>query len=276
MNAADFEFVAHLVRQRSGLVLTPEKTYLVESRLAPLARRDGLASIEDLLRVVRQRRDERMLEAIVDAMTTNETFFFRDKTPFDLLRETILPQLSVRRAGAGRLRILCAAASTGQEPYSIAMMLDQQPTLTMGQPVEIVATDISDRVLDKAKSGLYTQFEVQRGLPVQYLMKYFDKDGDIWRINDRMRSMVSFRRHNLLDDMRTLGRFDIVFCRNVLIYFDQPTKRAVLEKMAAQLAPDGFLVMGAAETVLGVTTAFEPAKDKRGLYVRPNANQAAA
>jgi chemotaxis protein methyltransferase CheR len=276
MNTTDFEFVAHLARQRSGLVLTPEKTYLVESRLAPLARREGLASTEDLVRHVRARRDERLVEAIIDAMTTNETFFFRDKTPFDLLKEAILPALAVRRGPSSRLRILCAAASTGQEPYSIAMLLDQNPGLTHGAQVEIIATDISDRVLEKAKAGIYSQFEVQRGLPIQMLMKYFDKDGETWRINDRLKSHIQFRRHNLLDDMRSFGKFDVVFCRNVLIYFDQPTKRAVLEKIAAQLAPDGFLVMGAAETVLGITTVFEPARDRRGLYVRSGQSQVAA
>ncbi len=265
MNSQDFDFISGLLKKRAGIVLTPDKMYLLESRLAPLARKEGLPSIDDLVTVVRTRREERLITLVVDVMTTNETFFFRDKTPFDHLKEAIFPALSQARRGS-RIRIWCAACSTGQEPYSIAMMLDQNPMLTGGVPVEIIATDISDRVLEKARSGLYTQFEVQRGLPIQMLMHYFTQQDDQWRISDRLRGMVSFRKLNLLEPMGGLGKFDVVFCRNVLIYFDQPTKAEILGRIGEQLNPNGYLMLGAAETVIGVTTAFEPAQDRRGLY----------
>ncbi len=265
MNSQDFDFVAQLVRQRAGIVLTPDKTYLLESRLAPLARREGLSSIEDLIQVVRARRDERLIGQLLDVMTTNETFFFRDKTPFDHLREAILPTLGPQRRGQ-RIRIWCAAASTGQEPYSIAMMADQNPMLAQGVPLEIIGTDISDRCLERAKQGLYTQFEVQRGLPIQLLMAHFTQQDDHWRLSERIRNQVTFRKHNLLEPATALGKFDVVMCRNVLIYFDAATKSAVLERIAAQMNPGGYLMLGAAETVVGLSTAFEAAPDRRGLY----------
>ena len=216
MNSQDFEFITQLLRKRAGIVLTTDKMYLLESRLAPLARKEGLPSIDDLIQVVRSRRDERLITQVVDVMTTNETFFYRDKTPFNHLKEAILPILGQARRG-GRIRIWCAACSTGQEPYSIAMMLDQMPQLTGGVPVEIIATDISDRCLDRARQGLFTQFEVQRGLPIQTLMQYFTQQDDHWRISERMRQQVSFRKLNLIDPSYAHGKFDVIFCRNVLI-----------------------------------------------------------
>ena len=265
MNSQDFDFITQLLRKRAGIVLTIDKMYLLESRLAPLARKEGLPSIDDLIQVVRSRRDERLITQVVDVMTTNETFFYRDKTPFDHLKEAILPILGQARRGQ-RIRIWCAACSTGQEPYSIAMMLDQMPQLTGGVPVEIVATDISDRCLDRARQGLFTQFEVQRGLPIQTLMQYFTQQDDHWRISERMRQMITFRKLNLMDPAYNLGKFDIVFCRNVLIYFDTPTKAEVFERIAQSMNPGGFLLLGAAESVIGITQAFETAQDRRGLY----------
>lgn len=265
MNSQDFDFISQLLRKRAGIVLTGEKMYLLESRLAPLARKEGLPSIDDLIHVVRARREERLITQVIDVMTTNETFFFRDKTPFDHLKEAIFPVLAQARRGS-RIRIWCAACSTGQEPYSIAMMLDQNPALTGGVPVEIVATDISDRCLDRARQGLFTQFEVQRGLPVQMLMHYFTQQEDHWRISERLRQIVSFRKLNLMDAAYNLGRFDIVFCRNVLIYFDGPTKGEVMDRIAGTMNPGGFLLLGAAESVVGLTQSFEATQDRRGLY----------
>lgn len=265
MNSQDFEFVSQLLRKRAGIVLTGDKMYLLESRLAPLARKEGLPSIDDLITVVRSRRDERLIAQVVDVMTTNETFFFRDRTPFDHLKEAIFPVLAQARRGS-RIRIWCAACSTGQEPYSIAMMLDQNPALTGGVPVEIVATDISDRCLERARQGLFTQFEVQRGLPIQMLMHYFTQQDDHWRISERLRQMVSFRKLNLIEPAYNLGQFDVVLCRNVLIYFDGPTKSAVLERVASAMNPGGFLLMGAAESIVGVSQAFDVMQDRRGLY----------
>jgi chemotaxis protein methyltransferase CheR len=265
VNSQDFEFVSQLLRKRAGIVLTGDKMYLLESRLAPLARKEGLPSIEDLIHVVRSRREERLINQLVDVMTTNETYFYRDRTPFDHLKEAIFPVLGQARKGS-RIRIWCAACSTGQEPYSIAMMLDQNPQLTAGVPVEIVATDISDRCLDRAKQGLFTQFEVQRGLPIQMLMHYFTQQDDHWRISERMRQMVTFKKINLMEPNFSLGNFDVVFCRNVLIYFDGPTKATVLNRIAQCVNPGGFLMLGAAESLVGVTQSFEPAQDRRGLY----------
>jgi chemotaxis protein methyltransferase CheR len=265
VNSQDFEFVAQLLRKRAGIVLTGDKMYLLESRLAPLARKEGLPSIDDLIHVVRARREERLIGQVVDVMTTNETSFFRDKTPFEHLKDGILPVLAQARRGA-RIRIWCAACSTGQEPYSIAMMLDQHPQLTQGVPVEIVATDISDRCLDRARQGLFTQFEVQRGLPIQMLMHYFTQQDDHWRISERLRSLITFRKQNLIEPTAALGKFDVVFCRNVLTYFDGPTKTDVLERVGQQLNPGGFLMLGGTESVVGLSTAFEATQDRRGLY----------
>jgi chemotaxis protein methyltransferase CheR len=267
MKPTDFEFVAAMVRERSGLVLSADKTYLVESRLAPIARRDGFPSIDELVSAIRVRRDGKLVDSVVDAMTTNETFFFRDKTPFDIFEQTILPELVARKRG-GTIRVWCAAASTGQEPYSLAMVADAMGARMGGCKLEILGTDISERCLEKAKAGIYTQFEVQRGLPVQMLLKHFKKDGDAWKIDDRLKANIRFRPMNLLDDFRGLGRFDVIFCRNVLIYFDAQTKKRVLERMAMQVEGPGYLLLGAAETVLGVTDTFKPIAGQRGLYVQ--------
>jgi chemotaxis protein methyltransferase CheR len=275
MNPTDFDTISRTVRERSGLVLTPDKTYLIESRLAPVARRLGLASIEEIASAIRLRADEKMIAQVVDAMTTNETFFFRDKTPFETLEKHVLPDLIARRPGKP-LRIWCAAASTGQEPYSIAMLVDAMASRLNKTPVEIIATDISDRCLEKARAGVYTQFEVQRGLPVQMLLKHFEKQGELWKVKDNIRAMVRWRTANLLENLAGLGRFDVVFCRNVLIYFDAPTKKLILERAARQLEDPGFLFLGAAETVLGVTDAFKPSGELRGLYVKGQPSVTAA
>lgn len=276
LSDVDFTFIARNVKQRSGLSLTPDKAYLLETRLAPIARREGHAGVPELAAAARTARDDRLLWLITDALTTNETFFFRDKTPFDLLRENVLPAILKKKGAMARIRIWCAAASTGQEPYSIAMLLDELRTIGRGCEAEIVATDISDRVLEKARAGVYSQFEVQRGLPIQNLAKYFEKSGEMWRINDKIRSMVRFQRHNLLEDCRHLGRFDVVFCRNVLIYFDIDQKKAAMERIATNMTEDGFLLLGAAETVMGVTEAFQSAPNARSLFLRNAQWRAAA
>jgi len=265
----DFDFLRKLLRERSGLVLAAEKQYLAESRLLPVARRNGVNSLNELIERLRSKSSVSLMAQVVEAMTTNETFFFRDKLPFDHFRETIMPALIAARARERRIRIWCTAASTGQEPYSLAMLLKGMGPALAGYRVDIIATDLSSEVLEKAKAGIYSQFEVQRGLPVQLLVKFFDQRGETWELAPELRSMVQFRSLNLLNDFSTLGTFDVVFCRNVLIYFDQSCKSAVLERIARQTAEDGYLVLGAAETVIGLTDAFKPLSDKRGLYV-PN------
>lgn len=271
---ADFLFIAREVKTRSGLVLDAEQAYLIETRLSPIARRENLASVQELASAARLRRDERLIWQITDALATSETMFFRDRAPFDRLRDHIIPDLQ-RARGAERIRIWCAASSTGQEPFSLAMIIDEMRAEGRPVDVEIVATDLSERVLEKARAGLYSQFEVQRGLPIRMLLRHFEKAGDLWRIADRIRAMVRFQRFNLLDDMRPLGRFDIVLCRNVLSYFDPPTKQSVLEKIAAQMRDDGALVMGVGETALNVTDAFA-AMDARGFHVRQTGAREAA
>ena len=266
MNRTDYDFLCSFLKQKSGLVLNGDKQYLVESRLTPIARKHNIASLEALVGQVRSKPSGPVAEAIIDAMTTNESFFFRDRTPFDLFNNVMLPHMQKERASARRMKIWCAAASTGQEPYSLAMCLKEKSASLAGWNFDILGTDISDTVLAKAKQGIYSQFEVQRGLPVQLLLKYFTQIGETWQINAPIRSMVQYRKLNLLENFSTIGTADIVFCRNVLIYFDQKTKSDILARISKLMAPDGFLVLGAAETVVGLSSSFEPVPGQRGLY----------
>jgi chemotaxis protein methyltransferase CheR len=265
---SDYEYLRKLLKERSGLDLSADKQYLVESRLVPLARKASLPGIPDLVLKMKSGADALTAE-VVEAMTTNETFFFRDKIPFDHLKEAVLPALAQARAARRALRIWCAASSTGQEPYSIAMCLKEAGHLLAGWRTEIVATDLSLGVLEKSKAGIFSQFEVQRGLPIQLLVKYFTQNGELWQLNAEIRGMVQHRQLNLLQDFSHLGMFDIIFCRNVLIYFDQPTKVNIFERIARMLEPDGVMALGAAESVVGITNAFKPYPERRGLY-RPN------
>jgi chemotaxis protein methyltransferase CheR len=265
----DYDYLRRLLRERSGLVLAADKQYLVESRLLPVARRAGLAGLPDLVQRLRTANTEALAVEVVEAMTTNESFFFRDKIPFEHFRDTIIPTLMTARAAQRRIRVWCAASSTWQEPYSLAMSLKEMGEATSGWRIEIIATDLSNEVLEKAKAGIYSQFEVQRGLPIQLLIKYFTQNGDTWQIAPDIRAMVQFRPLNLLGDFAHLGAFDVVFCRNVLIYFDQGTKTDVLERLARVTDRDGYLVLGAAETVVGLTETFKPIQERRGLYT-PN------
>ena len=266
MSGDDFEFLCKLLKDRSGLVLSRDKSYLLESRLLPVARKHGHKSLDELLRMLRGRLAGDLAREIVEAMTTNESFFFRDIKPFDQFRAFVVPALLKARAERRQLRIWSAACSSGQEPYTIAMLLLEQQHKLSDWTIELLATDLSTEILEKARTGLYSQFEVQRGLPIQYLVKYFKQQGDRWLIDPRLRERVHFRQFNLLDDPMPLGIFDVVFCRNVLIYFDQPTKAVVLERIARVLAPDGFLYLGGAETVLGVSERFQALADQRGIY----------
>ncbi|MFJ5368764.1 CheR family methyltransferase [Bosea sp. CER48] len=268
MTDADFTFLRLLLQQRSGLSLTADKQYLAESRLGILCRRRGVADITALVSQLRLGRDRALENAVVDAMTTNETLFFRDRTPFELFREIILPERLAANAGSRSLRIWCAAVSSGQEAYSLAMMLDEAAALLAGWKIEIIGTDISTEILEKARAGLYSQFEIQRGLPIQMLLKHFEQRGDKWQVSQQLRGMVEFRQHNLLERNDHFGRFDVIFCRNVLIYFDVPTKAKVLELLAPRLVSDGAFILGAAETVLGLATPFACDPEHRGLYRR--------
>ena len=265
MRADDFEFIARMLKERSGLIIGSDKAYLLESRLMPLARKRGQKTLDELLASLRS-APEAVLREVTEAMTTNESFFFRDTKPFDQFRDIVLPHLLKARATKRSFRIWSAACSSGQEAYSLSMILKEEAAKLAGWRVEIIATDISQEILEKAKAGLYSQFEVQRGLPIQFLVKYFKKKDDAWQIDPALRSMVQFREFNLLHDLRALGQFDVVFCRNVLIYFDQPTKTKVLENISKIMPEDAFLYLGGAETVLGISDRFKPLPNQRGIY----------
>ncbi|MBI3699566.1 MAG: protein-glutamate O-methyltransferase CheR [Afipia sp.] len=268
MTPQEYEYLCKTLKDRSGLLLAADKQYLVESRLLPLARRSGLSGITELVQKMKGGADGLIVE-VVEAMTTNETFFFRDKIPFDNFKDSIIPDLIKARAARKSLRIWCAAASTGQEPYSLAMLLKEMGPALSGWRVEIVASDLSQEVLEKSKSGIYSQFEVQRGLPIQLLVKHFDQVGEFWQLKPEVRSMVQFRQLNLLKDFAHLGKFDVIFCRNVLIYFDQETKVDVFNRLLKANETDGYLLLGAAETVVGLTNGYRPCQQRRGVYV-PN------
>jgi len=264
----DYEYLRKLLKDQSGLDLSADKQYLIESRLLPLSRKSGLSGISDLVQKMKG-GSAGIVAQVVEAMTTNETFFFRDKLPFDHFRDSIIPEILQARASRKSIRIWCAAGSTGQEPYSLAMCLKEMSAALTGWRIEILATDLSQEVLEKSKAGIYSQFEVQRGLPIQMLVKYFKQTGEFWQINPDIRAMVQHRQLNLLHDFSQVGVFDVIFCRNVLIYFDQDTKIKIFNRLAKASEPDGFLVLGAAETVVGLTDLFKPHPDRRGLY-RPD------
>jgi chemotaxis protein methyltransferase CheR len=266
MTGADFAFIAHFLKERSGLIITQDKTYLLETRLASILRDHGLAGLPALVETLRQPGAAALKGQVVDAMTTNETSFFRDSNPFDALRKTVIPGLIERRANARSLRIWSAACSTGQEPYSLAMMLKDSFPILGNWKVEIVATDLSPSVLERARQGIYSTFEVQRGLPIQMLVRHFDQQEPNWQIKPELRKTVTFRPLNLLEEFSGLGQFDVVLCRNVLIYFDQPTKTRILGAIARRIAADGVLLLGGAESVFGLSDAFSSVAGLKGVY----------
>lgn len=267
MRPDDFNFLADLLRRQSGLVVAPDKLYLVESRLLPIARSRGAETLDGLIAELRKCPETSpLVKQVTNAMTTNESFFFRDIKPFDQFQKVVLPFLLEARAPSKKIRIWSAACSSGQEPYSLAMILREMGPKLADWRIEILATDISTEMLEKSKAGLYSQFEVQRGLPVQYLVKYFTQIGDKWKIDPSLREIVHFREFNLLHEPAGFGQFDVVLIRNVLIYFDNQTKREILTRVHKVLAPDGFLYLGGAETVIGISDNFRAHPEERGLY----------
>jgi chemotaxis protein methyltransferase CheR len=268
MLAADVAFLAQLLKRRTGIVINPLKTSQIATRLAPVARRFGFRNSDELLHELPHAL-ESMLRPVVEAMTTNDTWFFRDRSPFEQFREIVLPDLMSRRSRSRKLRIWCAAAATGQEAYSLAMLLQEAGLTKDGWTIELIASDISSECVARAKEGLYTSFEVQRGLNIKRLIAHFSQEGDRWRVSDSLRRMVKFRTFNLLDDYGWIGEIDVIFCRNVLLYFEPQTKTRILDRLAETLAPDGYLVVGTAEIPHEVSNAFELLPDSRGLYVKP-------
>jgi chemotaxis protein methyltransferase CheR len=265
MTPDDFEYVCRLVRGRSGIVLEAGKEYLVDARLTPLSRECGLGSISELVTKLRAGSEE-LAVRVVAAMVTSETSFFRDVQPFETLRTTVLPELIRRRRDERRLSIWCAACATGQEPYSIAMLLREHFPELIGWRVDLLATDLSAEVLDRARAGRYSHLEVNRGLPAALLVKYFRQQGLTWALRDDIVRMVEFRELNLTRPWPLLPRADVLFLRNVMIYFDAPTKKAILERAAQVVRPDGYLILGSAETTLGLAEAFARVELKGGFH----------
>jgi len=257
MTEDDFNLLAQIVRRRAGLILPGHKTKFLEGQLAPVARRFGFRAIESMIAELRLGRDS-LARAVTEALTTNESFFFRDLPAFEQFRDRILPRLLKARAETKRLRIWCAACAAGQEAYSVAMLLDDAKLLAKGWSIDLIATDLSAEMIARGEEGLYSKYEVQRGLSARRLVANFTQDGDYWRIQERLRRMVTFRQFNLLDSYGWLDDLDVVFCRNVLIYFDQKTKASVLDKIAEVLQPDGALILGHAESVRGLSDVFAP------------------
>jgi chemotaxis protein methyltransferase CheR len=263
------QYLRDLVHKRSAIVVEGDKDYLLESRLGPLAKKSGLASIDELVARVRENELGPLASAVIEAMTTNETSFFRDAHPFEALRNEIVPKLIAQRTSSRTLRIWCAAASTGQEPYSVAMLLREHFPALASWSVQIVATDLNATVLARARTGLFKQLEVNRGLPAPLLLKYFDRVGAEWQIKADIRSMVSFQELNLLDRWPFSSAQDVMFIRNVIIYFDLPTKRTLLGRARQQLRQDGYLVLGGAETTLNLDDGYAPVRIGSGVYYQP-------
>lgn len=266
MNTSSVTRIIDFIARKAGIVLTAEKAYFIEARLGPVIREENLSNIDALIAKA-EAGDRRLQQRMIDALTTNETFFFRDKQPFDHFRNLIIPELISRRPPGKALRIWCAACSSGQEPFSLVMILNEMSRELAGRQVEIHASDISENILAKAKAGIFNQFEVQRGLPAKLLIQYFQKSGDNWKISDDIIRRINFFKFNLLDDPKALGTFDVVFCRNVLIYFDRPTRAKIFENIADRLAPDGFLLLGGAESTFGITTRFTSHPKERMLQI---------
>ena len=275
MTAEEIAQIVSLCRARAGLKVAPDKTYLIESRLAPVARREGYDSIGELLAAIRDRREEPLIWSTVEAMASGETSFFRDRDPFREFREEIVPPLARVRGGAP-VKVWSAACATGQEVYSLAMMATELAEADPAVRIEFAASDLSRIALERAQSGLFNQFEVQRGLPIRQLARYFEKDGEQWRIADEVRQRIRWRRINLIAGLRQIGRFDVVFCRYVLSHMTDEAQRKVIEDLTFILPEDGVLVVGLKEQVAGLGEAFQAVVGRPGLYRRNPQFRAAA
>ncbi len=273
MNAisrSDYDYIRDLVRRHSAIVLEANKDYLIETRLTTLAQQMGLASLQELMGSLRARSVAGLDRQVVEAITTHETSFFRDLHPFEALKSTILPELISRRPLGQSVTIWCAACSSGQEPYSVAMLARECfPELVADHRLRIIATDLSGAILARAREGWYSQIEVNRGLPAGLLAKYFDRKEDSWRIRPEIRSMVEFQQDNLATSWLPLPSLDLIFMRNVLIYFGLDTRKMILAKVRGVLKPDGYLFLGSSETTLHLDAAFEPVAMGKALYYKP-------
>jgi chemotaxis protein methyltransferase CheR len=276
LTAQDFEFVRTFIRERSAMVLDEGKSYIVESRLLGVVRSEELESVAALVAELRRQPKGRMAEVVVDAMTNNETLFFRDPPVFDALRDDVIPDLVRRRGSERALRIWCAASSSGQEPYSLAMLLRESFPELRGWTLDFVATDISPTMLERCRVGRYSKLEVGRGLPEPLLRRYFSESGSEFEIDPAVRGMVTFRRMNLSEPWPSLGRLDLVLLRNVLIYFDVATKREILKRVGRTLADDGYLLLGGGETTVMLDDSYERVQFGRAAFYRPRREWAKA
>jgi len=266
---ADFDYIRDLVYKNAAIVLDSDKGYLVEARLEPVARRQGLASVAELIAKMRGQPADGLCRSVVEAMITNETSFFRDYHPFELLKKSVLPELIKRRASIRQISIWCAAASSGQEPYTILMTLREYFPELASWTITFIASDISNEMLNRCRGGCYSQLEVDRGLPAPLLVKYFQKVGTEWRIRDELRAAIDFRPINLAQPWPAMAPMDIVFMRNVLIYFNAETKKAIFAKVKNILKHDGYLFLGGAETTMGIDNAFKRVMFDKGFYYQP-------
>lgn len=266
IDRAALRHLATLLEERTGQQIGPNRLWRVETVLKSLMRERGIPHLDALVASILGGRDPALASTVVEALLNNETFFFRDAQAFDLLRDGALERLRESRAQTRRLRIWCAGCSTGQEAYSLAMMFADTPSKWDGWMIDITATDVSEAAIAKARGGFYTQFEIQRGLPVSAMLRWFDQVGEDWRVKRPLARYLRFRQHNLLSAQT--GVFDLILCRNVLLYFSPETRREAFERLAASIVADGYLMLGAGETVLGQTDTFISAPELRGLYRR--------
>lgn len=267
MNGEDFLYYQKLLIEHSGLSLSQDKTYLLTTRLDPVAKSLGFATLHALTDELRRKPDARMVSLVVQAMATKETSFFRDNLPFTHLRNIILPALIRRNAATKSIRIWSAACSTGQEPYSIAMVAREFLKDYPGWTVQVMATDIADDALAHAQEGVYSHFDIQRGLTMKIILDHFTMENTKWRVQSELKQMVRFGKFNLLKPMETMGRFDVIFCRNVLIYFDTPTKKSVLDRLTERLNPEGYILLGACESSIGLGSKLKLSTDMPGVHV---------
>lgn len=264
------QFFLTLLRKESGLALDESKQYLLETRLDPLSAQEGYSSLNDLYLALKKENNPLLRQKVVDSMTTNETSFFRDRKPFDIFKNEVIPEVIKRNESSRQICIWCAACSTGQEPYSLAMLLSDMGTRLQGWRIKILGTDITEGVLRKAREGSYSQYDAQRGLSTPYLIKFFKQSGMNWVLNPEIKRMVEFKRLNLLSNISWVGKFDIIFCRNILIYFDALTKKAVVDRLGGVLAPQGSLFLGGSETLLGINSCFVRVGGMTGKYYTKN------
>lgn len=268
-SAVNFQYVRDFVYRQAAIVLDDGQGYLVDSRLGALAQREGYSSVDDLVGRLRRGEPETLPAKVVEAMTTNETSFFRDAAPFEAMRKRVIPELLNARAATRGLRIWSAAASTGQEPYSLALLLREHFPQLDNWNVRVLGTDINGAVLERAREARYRQLEVNRGLPAAMLIKYFQREGVDWQLAPEVKRVAYFEQLNLLDPWTRVGPCDVIFLRNVLIYFDLPTRKQILRRVRETLRPDGYLFLGCAETPLGVDDTFERVEFEKTFYYRP-------